>query len=441
MSVSTLSQAEISALVSGEHADPFAVLGIHPAGKNFVARALVHGATTVSAATLDGKVVGELVLRDVGGFFEGPVKLKKVQPLRLMAANDGGKWDVVDPYSFGPVLGPMDDYFAAQGTHLRLYDKLGAHVIQHEGESGVHFAVWAPNARRVSVIGDFNNWDGRRHVMRKRMGTGMWEIFIPHLDEDVKYKFELLDAAGNRLPLKADPYAFHAELRPATASIVSRTDHFEWTDEAYLKARASGEQRRKPISIYEVHLGSWKRGDNNRFMTYDELADQLISYVTYMGYTHVELLPISEHPFDPSWGYQPTGLFAPTSRFGDPEGFARFVNAAHMAGIGVIIDWVPAHFPTDEFGLARFDGTALYEHEDARKGYHPDWNTAIYNFDARKCRASSSTMLCSGLNAIISTGCGLMLSPPCSTSITRASRGSGYPTSSVAAKTSKPLPS
>lgn len=366
--------------MAGEHADPFAVLGIHPAGKSFIARALVHGASTVSVATLDGKIVGDLTQHHVDGFFEGPVKLNKVQPVKLLAANDGGKWEVVDPYSFGPVLGPMDDYYAAQGTHLKLYDKLGAHVISHEGESGVHFAVWAPNAKRVSVIGDFNSWDGRRHVMRKRMGTGVWEIFLPHLDEDVKYKFELLDEGGHRLPLKADPFAFHAELRPATASIVSRTDHFEWTDAEYLKQRAASDARRSPVSIYEAHLGSWKRGDNNRFLTYDELSDQLITYVRDMGYTHIELLPISEHPFDPSWGYQPTGLFAPTSRFGDPEGFARFVNRAHMAGIGVIIDWVPAHFPTDEFGLARFDGTALYEHQDARKGYHPDWNTAIYNF-------------------------------------------------------------
>ena len=380
MSSKALSQAEISALVAGDHSDPFAVLGVHEASKGFVARALVYGAHSVSVATLDGKIVGELARRDPAGFFEGAVSLTAIQPVRLLAANDGGKWEVVDPYSFGPVLGPLDDYYSAQGTHLKLYDKLGAHIITHEGEAGVHFAVWAPNARRVSVIGDFNNWDGRRHVMRKRMGTGVWEIFLPHLDEDVKYKFELIGPSGNRLPLKADPFAFHAELRPATASIVSRTDQFTWTDGDYIAARASRDARRAPMSIYEVHLGSWRRGENNSFLTYDELADQLIGYVKDMGFTHVELLPVSEHPFDPSWGYQPTGLFAPTSRFGDPEGFARFVNAAHMAGIGVIIDWVPAHFPTDEFGLALFDGTALYEHADARKGYHPDWNTAIYNF-------------------------------------------------------------
>ena len=278
------------------------------------------------------------------------------------------------------MLGPLDDYYVAQGTHLRLYDKMGAHVISHEGVSGVHFAVWAPNAQRVSVIGDFNEWDGRRHVMRKRMGTGVWEIFLPGLDEDVKYKFEIIGADGNRLPLKADPYAFAAELRPHTASVVSSIDHFQWTDGDYLKARAMRDARRSPMSIYEVHLGSWRKKDGSEFLSYDELATDLVGYVRDLGFTHIELLPISEHPYDPSWGYQPTGLFAPTSRFGDPEGFARFVDAAHAAGIGIILDWVPAHFPTDEFGLALFDGTALYEHADPRKGFHPDWNTAIYNF-------------------------------------------------------------
>ena len=278
------------------------------------------------------------------------------------------------------MLGPLDDYYVAQGTHLRLYDKMGAHVISHEGATGVHFAVWAPNAQRVSVIGDFNEWDGRRHVMRKRTGTGVWEIFLPGLDEDVKYKFEIIGADGNRLPLKADPYAFAAELRPHTASVVSSLDHFQWTDGDYLKARAMRDARRSPMSIYEVHLGSWRKKDSSEFLSYDELATDLVGYVSDLGFTHIELLPISEHPYDPSWGYQPTGLFAPTSRFGDPEGFARFVDAAHAAGIGIILDWVPAHFPTDEFGLALFDGTALYEHADPRKGFHPDWNTAIYNF-------------------------------------------------------------
>ncbi len=380
MSTVGLNRDEVDALVAGQHHDPFAVLGMHKAGKAWVARAFVHGADKLIAHTLDGKVVGDLKRTHDAGFFEGSVKAKDSQPLRFEASNAGGTWQVTDPYSFGPVLGPMDDYYVAQGTHLRLYDKLGAHVIHHEGVTGVHFAVWAPNAQRVSVIGDFNDWDGRRHVMRKRMGIGVWEIFMPSLGEDVKYKFEIIGADGNRLPLKADPYAFAAELRPNTASIVATISNFEWTDADYIAARTKRDPRRSPMSIYEVHLGSWKKKDGFGFLSYDELAVDLIGYVKDLGFTHIELLPVSEHPYDPSWGYQPTGLFAPTARFGDPEGFARFVDAAHAAGIGIILDWVPAHFPTDAFGLAQFDGTALYEHADPRKGFHPDWNTAIYNF-------------------------------------------------------------
>ena len=380
MAAGVLSKAEVDALVVGQHHDPFAVLGLHKIGRGFVVRAFVSGADRLTVSSLAGTSVGTLVKTHDAGFFEGPVKLKERQPLRLEAANPGGKWQVIDPYSFGPVLGPLDDYYVAQGTHLRLYDKLGAHVISHEGVTGVHFAVWAPNAQRVSVVGDFNDWDGRRHVMRKRLGTGVCEIFVPGLAEDVKYKFEIIGADGNRLPLKADPFAFAAELRPHTASRVADIDHFTWTDGDYLKTRAMRDARRSPMSIYEVHLGSWRKKDGEGFLTYDELAIELVNYVRDLGFTHIELLPISEHPYDPSWGYQPTGLYAPTSRFGDPDGFARFVNAAHAASIGVILDWVPAHFPTDEFGLARFDGTSLYEHDDPRRGFHPDWNTAIYNF-------------------------------------------------------------
>ncbi len=380
MAAGVLSKAEVDALVVGQHHDPFAVLGLHKVGRGFVSRAFVSGADTLTVHTLAGIKIGDLTKTHDAGFFEGAVTLKERQPLRFEAANAGGNWHVIDPYSFGPVLGPLDDYYVAQGTHLRLYDKMGAHVISHEGATGVHFAVWAPNAQRVSVIGDFNEWDGRRHVMRKRMGTGVWEIFLPGLDVDVKYKFEIIGADGIRLPLKADPYAFAAELRPNTASRVSSIDHFPWTDGGYLKAHSTRDARRSPMSIYEVHLGSWRKKNSSEFLSYDELATDLVGYVSDLGFTHIELLPISEHPYDPSWGYQPTGLFAPTSRFGDPEGFARFVDAAHAAGLGIILDWVPAHFPTDEFGLALFDGTALYEHADPRKGFHPDWNTAIYNF-------------------------------------------------------------
>ena len=377
-------EAEIEAIMAGRHADPFKVLGLHQSGGSWVARAMVPGATTLDAIGPGGKTLGSLTRRHDGGFFEGQVKIKDRQIVPFTAANAGGSWTVVDAYQFGPVLGPLDDYYIGEGNHLRLYDKLGAHPMHHEGHDGVHFAVWAPNAERVSVIGDFNGWDGRRHVMRKRLDTGIWEIFVPGAHTGQAYKFEMLGHGGSLLPLKADPFGFHAELRPRTASRVARTDDFTWHDGDYLKARSAGDHRRAPMSIYEVHLGSWRRKDGNEYLTYDELADELISYVTDMGYTHIELLPVTEHPFDPSWGYQPTGLYAPTSRFGDPAGFARFVDRAHQAGVGIILDWVPAHFPMDEHGLARFDGTALYEHEDPRQGYHPDWNTAIYNFGRRE---------------------------------------------------------
>ena len=378
------SEDDVAAVVSGTHDDPFRVLGLHKVGRTWAARAFIAGAERVSAALIDGTTVGDLEQRHPAGFFEGKVRLKGRQPLRYEASNAEGSWTVIDPYAFGPVLGPLDDYYGAEGTHLRLYDKLGAHPINHEQVDGVLFAVWAPNARRVSVVGDFNAWDGRRHVMRRRVGSGLWEIFIPGLGEGTIYKFEIIAADGRRLPLKSDPYGFASELRPKTASVVARVDSFHWTDAEYMSKRSVRDPRRVPISIYEVHLGSWRRRDDGGFLSYDELADSLIPYARDMGFTHIELLPITEHPFDPSWGYQPTGLFAPTSRFGDPAAFARFVDRAHAADIGILLDWVPAHFPTDEHGLARFDGTALYEHEDPRRGFHPDWNTAIYNFGRRE---------------------------------------------------------
>jgi 1,4-alpha-glucan branching enzyme len=374
-----LDAAEIAKLVAGTHPDPFSRLGMHPAGPGWVARAVVPGAERVAASTLDGRLAGEIGRRTDDGFFEGPVDLASRQALRLTASNAAATWSLVDPYCFGPVLGPMDDYYAAEGSHLRLFDKLGAHVLSHEGANGVNFAVWAPNARRVSVVGEFNAWDGRRHVMRHRRTSGMWEIFIPDLGPGTIYKYEIVGANGRLLPLKADPFAFASELRPKTASVVASPEPFRWTDADYLARRGSADRRRAPMSTYEVHLGSWRRHDDGSFLTYDELADQLVPYVVDLGFTHIELLPITEHPLDASWGYQPTGLFAPTARFGSPEGFARFVDRAHAAGIGVILDWVPAHFPTDEHGLTRFDGTALYEHADPRRGFHPDWNTAICN--------------------------------------------------------------
>ncbi len=378
------SAGDVAAVVAGTHGDPFAVLGVQKAGEGLVARCFVPHAESVTAFTLAGKEVGELARRGDAGFFEGPLSVRKRQPLRYHARNAGGDWWVTDPYSFGPVLGPMDDYYIAEGSHLRLFDKLGAHLIDHEGASGVHFAVWAPNARRVSVVGDFNDWDGRRHPMRLRQDTGIWEIFLPDIGAGRPYKYEIIGPDGARLPLKADPFAFRSELRPATASVIAAPSTHQWGDAAHRQFWRGADARRQPISIYEVHAGSWRRHDDGSFLSWDELAERLIPYTVDMGFTHIEFLPISEHPYDPSWGYQTTGLYAPTARFGEPEGFARFVDGAHRAGVGVILDWVPAHFPVDAHGLARFDGTALYEHADPRKGFHPDWNTAIYNFGRRE---------------------------------------------------------
>ncbi len=379
-SSSDISAEDIAAILAGTHSDPFAVLGVHKTDEGYVARCFILGAEAVTATALDGSVIGELECLDPAGFFSGDVKLAKQQPVRYRARRGDAEWAVTDPYSFGPVLGPMDDYFARQGTHLRLFDKMGAHPLKHEGVQGFHFAVWAPNAQRVSVVGDFNNWDGRRHVMRFRSDSGIWEIFAPDVPAGVAYKFEIRGHDGVLLPLKADPFARRSELRPKTASVTANELLQVWDDSAHREHWASVDQRRQPISIYEVHAGSWQRRDDGSMLSWDELASRLIPYCVDMGFTHIEFLPITEHPYDPSWGYQTTGLYAPTARFGEPEGFARFVNGCHKVGIGVILDWVPAHFPTDEHGLRWFDGTALYEHEDPRKGFHPDWNTAIYNF-------------------------------------------------------------
>ncbi len=375
-----ISADEIAAILSGAHANPFAVLGVHKSGSVYVARCFIPGAEEVTAMSLDGTAIGDLVLQHPDGFFAGTISVNKQVPVRYRARRGDAEWAVTDPYSFGPVLGPMDDYYAREGSDLRLFDKMGAHWIKHEGAQGIHFAVWAPNAQRVSVVGDFNNWDGRRHVMRLRAGAGIWEIFAPDVPTGVAYKFEIRGQDGVLLPLKADPFARRSELRPKNASVTTPELLQEWEDEAHLKHWSEIDKRRQPISIYEVHAGSWQRRDDGTFLSWDEMAARLIPYCVDMGFTHIEFLPITEHPYDPSWGYQTTGLYAPTARFGEPEGFARFVNGAHKVGLGVILDWVPAHFPTDAHGLGWFDGTALYEHEDPRKGFHPDWNTAIYNF-------------------------------------------------------------
>ena len=377
-------QEDIDAILAARHPDPFALLGPHATSAGCAIRAFVPDAQTVVAIDRNGLTVAQLTPRG-GGFFEGLIgDRKKITGYRLRAANAGGEWEFDDPYAFVPVLGATDDHLLVEGTHRTLYNRLGAQVMTHEGVAGVHFAVWAPNARRVSVVGDFNRWDGRTHQMRKRIDSGLWEIFAPGISAGAVYKFEIVGADGTMQPLKADPFGFGAELRPSTASVVTRTDNFIWNDDGFLKQRAGTDARREPMSTYEVHLSSWRRSSDGGFLSYDELAAQLLPYVAELGFTHIELLPISEHPLDASWGYQPIGLFAPTRRFGDAAGFARFVDKAHALGIGVILDWVPAHFPTDIHGLAHFDGTALYEHADPRRGFHPDWNTAIYDFGRRE---------------------------------------------------------
>ncbi|MBE9605087.1 1,4-alpha-glucan branching protein GlgB [Acetobacteraceae bacterium H6797] len=368
--------SDIEAVIGARHGDPFALLGPHQVKEGVVVRSFVPHAETLEVLSPQGKVLARLERRHDAGFFEGLVPgLAWPARYRLRAANASASWELHDPYAFGTVLGPLDDYLLLEGTHRRLYDRLGAHPGVQDDVKGVRFAVWAPHARRVSVVGDFNAWDGRRHQMRKRIDSGIWEIFAPDIGEGTTYKYEIVSQDGRLLPLKADPVGFAAELRPSTASVVAET-HFPPSPSPALP----GPARQAPISIHEVHLGSWKRHPSGRFLTYDELADELIPYTVEMGYTHLQLLPVTEHPLDDSWGYQPIGLFAPTRRFGEPAGFARFVDKAHQAGLGVILDWVPAHFPVDVHGLAQFDGTALYEHPDPRRGFHPDWNTAIYDF-------------------------------------------------------------
>ncbi|HIV78751.1 MAG TPA: 1,4-alpha-glucan branching protein GlgB [Candidatus Sphingomonas excrementigallinarum] len=376
-------RAALDALIEGRNADPFALLGPHEGPGGTFLRALVPGAEAVTAFDLSGTALGDLKSVDARGLFEGAVD-GPAQPVKYRARGHGAEWWITDPYSFGPVLGPLDDFLMGEGNHFRLYDKMGAHLIEHQGVAGVHFAVWAPNAERVAVVGDFNDWNPGRHVMRCRLDVGVWEIFIPDIGEGRAYKFAITGPHGAEQPMKADPFAFAAELRPKTASVTTAPPAHVWKDAPHREHWAKIDPRRVPISIYEVHAGSWDRDENGWYLSWDALADRLIPYVVEMGFTHIEFLPISEHPYDPSWGYQTTGLYAPSARFGDVEGFSRFVDGAHRAGVGVILDWVPAHFPTDAHGLSHFDGTALYEHEDPRQGFHPDWNTAIYNFGRRE---------------------------------------------------------
>ncbi|MFH5925849.1 1,4-alpha-glucan branching protein GlgB [Roseomonas xinghualingensis] len=370
--------AALDAIAEGRHGDPFAVLGPH-GGK---VRTFQPGALAVEAVPQGGSPV---LLRQVHdqGIFEGEVPEGRYT---LRISWPGGVQETEDPYSFGLLLGDLDIYLFGEGRHREMGRVFGAHAMTIDDVPGVRFAVWAPNARRVSVVGDFNSWDGRRHPMRLRGVAGVWELFIPRLGPGTRYKYEIQGRLGGVLPLKADPVAWASELAPGTSSIVAQPEPHSWSDAHWIEQRGALQAPEAPISIYEVHPASWWRAENGQSPDWDGLAARLIPYVTGMGFTHVELLPIMEYPFGGSWGYQPLGLFAPTARFGTPEGFSRFVDHCHEAGIGVILDWVPAHFPSDPHGLGHFDGTALYEHADPREGFHRDWNTLIYNFGRNEVR-------------------------------------------------------
>ena len=373
----------MSALAQGRYRDPFAVLGLHKEGRNRIVRTFQPKARSVVLVDADGNALEEMQRVHADGLFEAIMPPRKRHYALRVTTHDGTTSDNEDPYRFVSSLGDLDLYLIGEGSDQRIYQKLGARVLTLEGIKGTRFAVWAPNASRVSVIGDFNDWDGRRHCMRLHPGNGIWEIFLPGVVGGARYKFELLDKNGKLLPLKTDPYSNFHEPPPGNASIVYDSS-FKWRDEDWTAQRSTTPALDQPISVYEVHLGSWRRKDGGGHFTYREFADELVDYVRDMGFTHIELLPVSEHPFDGSWGYQPIGMFAPTQRFGDPDDFRYFVDRCHAAGIAIIVDWVPAHFPKDEHGLRHFDGTALYEHEDPRKGEHVDWGTLIFNFGRRE---------------------------------------------------------
>ncbi|MBF0622428.1 MAG: 1,4-alpha-glucan branching protein GlgB [Magnetococcales bacterium] len=380
--------AEMDALVQGNHGNPFSVLGPHRVDRDhWLIRVFWPGARTVDLFNSQSLALWSSMTRlhEVGLFAalveitDRPAQVSMGQPQYLIEVDGGQK--IRDPYSFPIMLGTLDQHLIKEGNHWQSYDRLGAHFISVDGVYGCYFAVWAPNAKRVSVVGDFNGWDGRHHVLRLCHDCGVWELFIPGVQPGALYKFEILDQSGQQRMLKSDPMARSMETDFGTASVVVDPTPYVWADEEWMANRIQTGAIDAPMSIYEVHLGSWKRrlDEDGRVLTYRELAIDLVPYVQGMGFTHIELLPVSEHPFDGSWGYQPVGLFAPTHRFGGPDDFRYFVECCHQAGIGVIVDWVPAHFPEDQHGLRTFDGTFLYEHEDPRQGWHPDWETCIYN--------------------------------------------------------------
>ncbi len=371
----------MEAVITGNHGNVFAVLGIHKdkGSKEVFIRTYQPHAKSVELLKYDDSSLGFLTKLDDRGFFQINVGAVDNFPYRFRIENDLGQFYLKeDEYRFPSVLGDIDVYLLAEGNHLEMYKKLGAHVMEMDGIKGVGFAVWAPNAKRVSVVGGFNNWDGRAHVMRKHPTCGVWDIFIPGLKEGELYKYEV-KTQEDYILVKSDPVAFWSEKRPNTASVVYESK-YHWNDDGWMNYREEHNSFDKPMSIYEVHLGSWRRKDGNEFLTYRELADTLVPYVSNMGFTHVEFMPLTEHPLDSSWGYQVVGMFSPTSRFGTPDDLRYLIDKFHEANIAVIMDWVPAHFPKDGHGLNEFDGTHLYEHADPRKGEHSDWGTKIYNY-------------------------------------------------------------
>ncbi len=386
-----LTAAELQSLVNAQIRAPHELLGMHPLGdgSGLVVRAYVPNARAVAIAPVHerGMPAFELGRLHDSGLFEGTTKdAQRVYAYDLVITDyQGGQRRMRDAYSFLPTLGEQDLYLFGQGNERRLYDKLGAQMRVIDGVHGVSFAVWAPNAQRVSVVGEFNQWDGRYHPMRLLGPSGVWELFVPGLGEGTLYKFEVKDLHGG-LSLRTDPFGFLCEVPPKTASVVWNNRKFSWTDAAWLRKRGDANPWRAPMSIYEVHVGSWRKKTPFESLSFRELASPLVDYVREMGFTHVEFLPVAEHAYYPSWGYQVTGFYAPTSRFGTPDDFQYLVNALHEAGIGVIVDWVPAHFPRDAWALAKFDGTALYEHEDPRQGAHQDWGTLIFNFGRHEVR-------------------------------------------------------
>ena len=377
--------SELKRITDANHHDPFAVLGRHPDGDGVVVRAFIPGACEVRV------VEGERVMRRLpdSDHFEWRGDGRDLpQHYSLLWRDEHQREHFArDPYTFLPQVGDLDLHLFAEGRHRHACSFLGAHEHTADGVSGVLFAVWAPNAARASVVGDFNGWDGRRHPMRVRGGSGIWELFIPDLEPGHLYKYEIRNRDSGEIVLKADPYGQHYELRPRTGSIITARASYDWGDGEWMAQRAHHDWQHRPMSVYEAHLGSWQRDAEGGFLGYREAAHRLVEYVKDMGFTHIELLPITEHPYDPSWGYQVTGYFAPTSRFGDPDDFRYFVDHCHRNGIGVLLDWVPAHFPKDAHGLARFDGTALYEHADPRLGEHKDWSTLIFNFGRNEVKS------------------------------------------------------